>query len=160
MISVSQAEYVTIYKFRKTVQIPIPARNAWGEESYTTAPEPPLNRPHHRQRRRPHRPPQDTDEEGMRTAGESDAEPGGSIVCWDHCFVDQRNQLPINSDLWLQILQLGLLSMKLFFSEAGNFTKSTWIDMLIMEIDKITLQLKAVLFCYFFTFLLVFSPKF
>nr|XP_034331855.1 kinesin heavy chain isoform X9 [Crassostrea gigas] len=59
----------------KTVQIPIPARNAWGEESYTTAPEPPLNRPHHRQRRRPHRPPQDTDEEGMRTAGESDAEP-------------------------------------------------------------------------------------
>lgn len=128
MISVSQAEYVTIYKFRKTVQIPIPARNAWGEESYTSAPEPPLNRPHHRQRRRPHRPPQDTDEEGMRTAGESDAEPGGSIFCWYYCFVDPRNQLPINSDLWLQILLLGLLSMKLFFTEAGNFTKSTWID--------------------------------
>lgn len=84
MISVSQAEYVTIYKFRKTVQIPIPARNAWGEESYTTAPEPPLNRPHHRQKRRPHRPPQETDDEGMRTAGESDAEPGGSIFCGYH----------------------------------------------------------------------------
>lgn len=94
MISVSQAEYVTIYKFRKTVQIPIPARNAWGEESYTTAPEPPLNRPHHRQKRRPHRPPQETDDEGMRTAGESDAEPGGSIFCGYRCCIDLRNQMP------------------------------------------------------------------
>lgn len=70
MISVSHAEYVTIYKFRKSVQIPIPAKSAWGEESFVPEPEPAMRRPHHRQRHRPHRPPP---EEGQR---ESDTEPG------------------------------------------------------------------------------------
>lgn len=76
MISVSHAEYVSIYKFRKTVQIPIPSRNAWGEEAYISEPEQPMRRPHNRQRRRHNQPPMDTDDEGLRTAGESDIEPG------------------------------------------------------------------------------------
>ena len=73
MISVSHAEYVTIYKFRKSVQIPIPAKSAWGEESFVPEPEPAMRRPHHRQRHRPHRPPPEAYEEGQR---ESDTEPG------------------------------------------------------------------------------------
>ncbi|XP_078333663.1 uncharacterized protein LOC111136397 isoform X5 [Crassostrea virginica] len=53
----------------KSVQIPIPAKSAWGEESFVPEPEPAMRRPHHRQRHRPHRPPP---EEGQR---ESDTEP-------------------------------------------------------------------------------------
>ncbi|XP_048779617.2 uncharacterized protein LOC125683007 isoform X2 [Ostrea edulis] len=59
----------------KTVQIPIPSRNAWGEEAYISEPEQPMRRPHNRQRRRHNQLPMDTDDEGLRTAGESDIEP-------------------------------------------------------------------------------------